>query len=123
MTFIESQFAAPDPTQDRVPSPGRTLDLDSTSDLQRAPQEHTKDLAPSTSDFEPEIVSHSPAPAFGPPKTNGTLGPGRVLADRFLIERLLGSGGTSIVYQARDLASGTGAAPNKRVALDRKSVV
>ncbi|MGH8187230.1 MAG: serine/threonine-protein kinase, partial [Steroidobacteraceae bacterium] len=119
MTFIESEFAAPDPTQDRSgPSPERTMDLDSTSDLQRS-QETTKDFAPATSDIEggAAIVSHSLATTLAPPLPAGTLGPGTVLADRFLVERLIGNGGTSVVYQARDMTSSTGTAPNRRVAL------
>jgi serine/threonine protein kinase len=123
VTFIESEFPSPDTTQDRVgPAPERTLDLESTSDLNRAQEHSTRDLAPATGDVEtgdigPEVVSHSLTSAFAPPAVAETLGPGTVLADRFLVERLLGSGGTSIVYQARDMASSTGTAPNKRIAL------
>jgi hypothetical protein len=40
-----------------------------------------------------------------------------VLCDRYILERLLGSGGTAIVYQARDMASSTGTGPNARVAI------
>lgn len=45
------------------------------------------------------------------------LAPGAVLCDRYILEKVVGSGGTAIVYQARDMTSSTGTAPNSRVAV------
>lgn len=45
------------------------------------------------------------------------LAPGAVLCDRYILEKALGSGGTAVVYQARDMACGSATAPNIRVAL------
>lgn len=45
------------------------------------------------------------------------LAPGKVLSDRFLLEQVIGCGGTAIVFRARDMLSATGAAPNLQVAI------
>jgi serine/threonine protein kinase len=102
-----------------------TTDLESTTDLQG---EHTTDLSPVTTDAEiPAIVStpsleqvgpplpaQRPATSLAPPKS---LEPGAVLCDRFILERSVGSGGTAVVYQARDMAANGDSATNVRVAV------
>lgn len=45
------------------------------------------------------------------------LTPGKVLCDRYLLEQVIGCGGTAIVFRARDMLSATGAAPNRQVAI------
>ena len=45
------------------------------------------------------------------------LAPGQVLCDRFILERIVGSGGTAVVYQARDMSTQNDGATNIRVAL------
>ncbi len=45
------------------------------------------------------------------------LTPGKVLCDRYLLEQVIGCGGTAIVFRARDMLSATGAAPNMQVAI------
>jgi len=45
------------------------------------------------------------------------LAPGKVLCDRYLLEQVIGCGGTAIVFRARDMLSGTGTAPNIQVAV------
>jgi serine/threonine protein kinase len=90
-----------------------TTDLDSTSDLQG---ENTTDLAPATNDVEPATIVGTPELQRKPPARE-PLAPGAVLCDRFILERMLGSGGTAVVYQARDLSAVGGAAANARVAL------
>lgn len=45
------------------------------------------------------------------------LAPGKVLCDRYLLEQVIGCGGTAIVFRARDMLSATGAAPNTQVAV------
>lgn len=45
------------------------------------------------------------------------LAPGTVLCDRYLLEQVIGCGGTAIVFRARDMLSAKGAAPNTQVAI------
>jgi serine/threonine protein kinase len=45
------------------------------------------------------------------------LAPGKVLCDRYLLEQVIGCGGTAIVFRARDMLSAKGAAPNVQVAI------
>lgn len=45
------------------------------------------------------------------------LAPGKVLCDRYLLEQVIGCGGTAIVFRARDMLSGKGTAPNVQVAI------
>ena len=45
------------------------------------------------------------------------LAPGKVLCDRYLLEQVIGCGGTAIVFRARDMLSGKGTAPNIQVAI------
>lgn len=45
------------------------------------------------------------------------LAPGKVLCDRYLLEQVVGCGGTAIVFRARDMLSGKGTAPNIQVAV------
>ncbi len=45
------------------------------------------------------------------------MAPGKVLCDRYLLEQVIGCGGTAIVFRARDMLSAKGAAPNIQVAI------
>jgi serine/threonine protein kinase len=107
-----------------------TTDLESTTDLQG----HTTDLSPATSDIEPaEIVGTpqfervdpepgseprvEPQPPARRPQAPTQLAPGAVLCDRFILERVVGSGGTAVVFQARDMSANGDEADNVRVAL------
>jgi serine/threonine protein kinase len=45
------------------------------------------------------------------------MAPGTVLADRYLLEQVIGCGGTAIVFRARDMLSAKGTAPNIQVAV------
>lgn len=45
------------------------------------------------------------------------MAPGTVLSDRYLLEQIIGCGGTAIVFRARDMLSAKGAAPNMQVAV------
>ena len=70
---------------------------------------------------------HQPAPAaparkpvlraVQKPVQRPAMAPGTVLSDRYLLEQVIGCGGTAIVFRARDMLSATGAAPNKQVAI------
>ena len=90
------------------------MDLESTTDL----QPRTSDIAPATLDIEPaEIVGSPNLERVETPKSEAVqvpvLAPGAVVCDRFILERIVGNGGTAVVYQARDLS----AEGNVRVAL------
>jgi serine/threonine protein kinase len=111
---MSATFFDPAHSAERIPP---TTDLESTTDLQG----HTTDLSPVTRDIEP-VESHAESPAEIPaeivakPKLQHVEptphAPGNVLCDRFILERIVGSGGTAVVYQARDLS-----ATNLRIAL------
>lgn len=45
------------------------------------------------------------------------LTPGAVLDDRYLLEEVIGCGGTAVVYRARDMLSSKGTQPNTQVAI------
>ncbi len=93
------------------------------------------DLAPVTTDIapvtivggeferadgtEPEQAPAEPTqrPLASKPLAREPLAPGAVLCDRFILERIVGSGGTAVVYQARDMSASDGAPANVRVAL------
>lgn len=49
--------------------------------------------------------------------TRPAMAPGTVLCDRYLLEQVIGCGGTAIVFRARDMMSAKGAAPNIQVAV------
>ena len=94
-----------------------TTDLESTTDLQGG---HTTDLAPATIDIDvPAIVGAPDLERVDPtePPASQPLAPGVVLCDRFIVERVVGSGGTAVVYQARDMTASGGASTDVRVAL------
>jgi serine/threonine protein kinase len=137
-----------DPTQTAGRPPDRTApttDLESTTDLTG---EHTTDLSPVTTDTEhAEIVAEMPAEVVGTPDLDRVdlasdsgftarelpglgrqrpaapqpVAPGAILCDRFILERVLGNGGTAVVFQARDMSyardTDSGTASNLRVAL------
>jgi serine/threonine protein kinase len=120
-----------DPAQPAERSPP-TTDLESTTDLHG----HTTDLSPVTLDIVPaetsadvpvevvpEVVAASQLqrverePRGRQPTAPASLAPGAVLCDRFILERVVGSGGTAVVYQARDLSAHGDGAAKVRVAL------
>lgn len=100
--------------------PTPTTDLESTTDLQGG---HTTDLAPVTTDIEAPAIVGAPklervdSPQTQTPTPAKPLAPGAVLCDRFILERVVGQGGTAVVYQARDMASTDGTTASVRVAL------
>ena len=98
--------------------PTPTTDLESTTDLQGG---HTTDLAPATTDIEAPAIVGSPqlerVDAAQIPTPAKPLAPGAVLCDRFILERIVGNGGTAVVYQARDMIASNGTTASVRVAL------
>jgi serine/threonine protein kinase len=78
---------------------------------------HTPDLEPAESVPDTGFLARE-LPGLGrqPPAAPKPLAPGAILGDRFILERILGNGGTAVVFQARDLTSAA-TAPELRVAL------
>lgn len=91
--------------------PTPTTDLESTADFQG---ENTTDFAPVTTDIDaPVIVGTPKLEPVDPPQTPTgpkPLAPGAVVCDRFILERVVGNGGTAVVYQARDMSAVSGTA-------------
>jgi serine/threonine protein kinase len=98
--------------------PTPTTDLESTTDLQGG---NTTDLAPVTTDIEGHAIVGSPrlerVDAAQIPTPAKPLAPGAVLCDRFILERIVGNGGTAVVYQARDMIASKDSTASVRVAL------
>lgn len=142
-TFLDQALAVGERPPERAAS---TNDLDSTTDLQGdsttdlAPV--TTDIEPAAilgtpafdrADANEPAALPAEASQQGNPARSAThensglarlraaaarpLAPGAVLCDRYILEKALGSGGTAVVYQARDMASGSATAPNIRLAL------
>lgn len=87
-------------------------------------------VTPSTVDVSLKAPSSAPAPTSLPPARKPTLlkpaepsaqrvalAPGKVLCDRYLLEQVIGCGGTAIVFRARDMLSAKDAMPNIQVAI------
>lgn len=64
----------------------------------------------------PTTAAHERAAAKNATK-QAALAPGTILCDRYLLEQVIGCGGTAIVFRARDMLSGKGTAPNAQVAI------
>jgi len=94
-----------------------TTDLESTTDLQG----HTTDFAPATTDIEPAAIVGMPdlerVESRKPEPHPAAPAPGAILCDRFILERVLGNGGTAVVYQARDMSAKESGDASVRVAL------
>ena len=72
----------------------------------------------------PVNATPAPAPARKPvlkavekSAQRPAMAPGTVLSDRYLLEQVIGCGGTAIVFRARDMLSARGTAPNIQVAV------
>lgn len=72
----------------------------------------------------PEVTAAAPSTPFrkiaalkASEPQRPALTPGKVLSDRYLLEQVIGCGGTAIVFRARDMLSGKGTAPNLQVAI------
>ena len=98
------------------------MDLESTTDLSPVTNDtdrvlpdivHTPDLEPGDS-MPPSGFAARELPGLGRQLPAGPrpLAPGAILCDRFILERILGNGGTAVVFQARDMTS-AGTAPGK----------
>jgi serine/threonine protein kinase len=110
-TFIDSVLRNNGSQQ---PQP-RTVDLDltGTTDVH---EENTADLvdgaAPRAAPPEPLARPEARTPAAETARTMNkapslplkpTIAPGTILCDRYILERLIGQGGTAVVYRARDI--------------------
>src|SRR4051794_27954898 len=87
--------------------------LDSQSLNRTTHQLRTLDLAPATSESREAGASADARSARLPQ----SLAPGMVLADRYLLEQVIGTGGTAVVFRARDMRSSASSAPNVQVAI------
>jgi len=87
--------------------------LDSQSLNRTTHQLRTLDLAPATSESREAGASADARSAQQPQ----SLAPGMVLADRYLLEQVIGTGGTAVVFRARDMRSSASSAPNVQVAI------
>ncbi len=74
-----------------------------------------------TTDIEPATIVGTPELGRVEIPKPAPLAPGAILCDRFILERLLGSGGTAVVYQARDLSTSGGTAANGKVRVALKA--
>ena len=79
--------------------------------VERSPVEQRENTSenPSENPSEKPGAHRSPRPV--------ALGAGTVLCDRYIIEQMIGRGGTAVVFRARDMLSSTGSEPNRQVAI------
>ncbi|WP_218043105.1 protein kinase domain-containing protein [Steroidobacter gossypii] len=90
--------------------------LRAVAPVPKASTELTSDVA------QPEVAPPASAPRKIPAlkaveTRRPALAPGKVLCDRYLLEQVIGCGGTAIVFRARDMLSAKGTAPNLQVAI------
>lgn len=102
-TTVDVQQQASAPVAEPKPAPPRSADL--TDDVSR------ENLELATTTIPRKIAALKSAEA------RPAMAPGHVLCDRFLLEQVIGCGGTAIVFRARDMLSAKGAAPNLQVAI------
>jgi len=143
-TFLDPAMAASSGSSERPPGVAPTTDLESTTDLtgehttDLSPVTNDIESAAAAADSPAEIpvevigtpdferVERTPLgftarelPGLGRPPRSAAPKPlehGAILCDRFILERVLGSGGTAVVFQARDMLDSS-ASPNVRIAL------
>jgi Protein kinase domain/Calx-beta domain len=88
---------------------------------ERAPAARTQPPSgPATSAAEARVEKRAPekAPPVAPkPPRMIVVAPGTVLCDRYLIEQMIGRGGTALVFRARDMTSSRGSEPNREIAI------
>jgi tRNA A-37 threonylcarbamoyl transferase component Bud32 len=96
------------------------------STTQRPSQPATADINDSHSHVVMEAPASPASAATRPRKPDASkagdsrrpaLAPGTVLCDRYLLEQVIGCGGTAIVFRARDMLSARGTEPNRQVAI------
>jgi serine/threonine protein kinase len=102
----EAPVRAAAPVMENKPAPRVTDETDETDDVYR----QNANLAITT--IPRKIAALK---AGGPLRP--AMAPGKVLCDRYLLEQVIGCGGTAIVFRARDMLSAKGAAPNIQVAI------
>lgn len=69
-----------------------------------------------------EIAAHAPTHAVSQSVASARseskhFGPGSILGERFLLEKAIGSGGTALVFSARDLQATSKSTPRARIAI------
>ncbi|MBL8271068.1 protein kinase domain-containing protein [Steroidobacter sp.] len=106
--FVSAQPTTSAPRAPEVSSP-RVPEISSTS--------VTEDVGGGDVAKATTTVPSAPAPAKAVERQPPALAPGKVLCDRYLLEQVIGCGGTAIVFRARDMLSAKGTAPNIQVAI------
>jgi serine/threonine protein kinase len=120
--------APPAPSVDETPVSARREPFISEPIVATPPAPKVTASTPTTVDVpilrEPAAPPVTPAPARKPvlkavekSAQRPAMAPGTVLGDRYLLEQVIGCGGTAIVFRARDMLSAKGAAPNIQVAV------
>jgi Serine/threonine protein kinase len=98
-----------------IPDGDSPMAVEIPPDIVHTPDLERVDTLPGTGFAARELpgLGRQPPASLAPAKP---LAPGAILCDRFILERILGQGGTAVVFQARDMTSAS-TAPNLRVAL------
>lgn len=119
------------PRQDTPRDPAQhTVDLDltattdvheeSTADLVERSQHPSAAHSPRRERADRRMsVSAAPTTvkAMHPPAARPTIAPGTILCDRYILERPIGQGGTSLVYRARDIRRTDGGGADAAIAI------
>jgi serine/threonine protein kinase len=101
----EPFISEPTPAAEPVPTPTAiTIDVPTLRQAMSAPTQNATPRKPVLKAVEKSA-------------SRPAMAPGAVLCDRYLLEQVIGCGGTAIVFRARDMLSGKGTAPNIQVAV------
>lgn len=77
----------------------------------------TDDVSPENLELATATIARNVTALKAGGSQRPALAPGKVLCDRYLLEQVIGCGGTAIVFRARDMLSAKGTAPNIQVAI------
>jgi tRNA A-37 threonylcarbamoyl transferase component Bud32 len=102
----------PTPVVAAAPAPATRIATD-TVDVQPL----AKSTAPPLAADVPPVRKPTLVKPAEPVVQRVALAPGKVLCDRYLLEQVIGCGGTAIVFRARDMLSAKGTAHNMLVAI------
>lgn len=107
VTRREPFISEPTPSVEPVPTPTAiTIDVPTLREQAVIP------AVPSTPARKPILKAVEKSKQRPP-----AMAPGTVLCDRYLLEQVIGCGGTAIVFRARDMLSARGTGPNLQVAI------
>ena len=119
--YISEPAVAAAPTPVAASSTAVTIDGPSLRPATSAPITHGQSpvTVAATAARTVEAAARKPVAlkAVEKPTHRPAMAPGTVLSDRYLLEQIIGCGGTAIVFRARDMLSAKGTAPNKQIAV------